>query len=114
MTDDSVSHYFEFYRVNLNGEKKALNGSLVPIYNAACMPLFYGIKKILFILIYLFKVICEKYRLRGEANFSCPLNRYFLQITLTNRIYLFNSAEYLTVRKTVACKPLLSTGIFRK
>jgi hypothetical protein len=22
MTDDSVSRYFEFYRVNLNGEKK--------------------------------------------------------------------------------------------
>jgi hypothetical protein len=33
MTDDSVSCYFEFYRVNLNGEKKPLNGSLVPIYN---------------------------------------------------------------------------------
>ena len=29
---------------------------------------------------------------------------YFLQITLTNRIYLFNSAEYLTASKTVACK----------
>jgi hypothetical protein len=24
MTDDSVSRYFEFYRVNLNGEKKKL------------------------------------------------------------------------------------------
>jgi hypothetical protein len=43
MTDDRVSRYFEFYKVNLNGEKikKTLNGSLVPIYNAACMPLFY-------------------------------------------------------------------------
>jgi hypothetical protein len=60
------------------------------------------------------RVICEKYRLRGEANvpsspcvegnFSCPRNRYFSQITLTNRIYLFNSAEYLTASKTVACK----------
>ena len=29
---------------------------------------------------------------------------YFSQITLTNRIYLFNSAEYLTASKTVACK----------
>ena len=56
----------------------------------------------------------RKYWLRGETNipsrlsdegkFSCPRNRYFSQITLTNRIYLFNSAEYLTVSKTVACK----------
>jgi hypothetical protein len=29
---------------------------------------------------------------------------YFSQITLTNMIYLFNSAEYLTASKTVACK----------
>jgi len=60
------------------------------------------------------RVICKKYRLRGESNFpshlsgeenfSCPRNRYFSQITLTNRIYLFNSVEYLTVSKTVACK----------
>ena len=60
------------------------------------------------------RIICEKYRLRGEANFpnrlsgegnfSCPRNQYFSQITLTNRIYLFNFAEYLTVSKTGACK----------
>ena len=35
---------------------------------------------------------------------DCSWNRYFSQITLTNRIYLFNSAEYLTASKTVACK----------
>jgi hypothetical protein len=35
---------------------------------------------------------------------DCPRNRYFSQITLTNRIYLFNSAEYLIASKTVACK----------
>jgi hypothetical protein len=39
-----------------------------------------------------------------RATFSFPLNRYFSQITLTNRIYLFNSAEYLTASKTAACK----------
>jgi hypothetical protein len=72
------------------------------------------------------RYICEKFRFRGQANFpsrqqyqfrgeanfsSClsqklayPLNRYFSQITLNNRTYLFNSAEYLTARKTVACK----------
>jgi hypothetical protein len=53
--------------------------------------------------ILLVRVICEKYRLRGEA-FDCSRSQYFLQITLTNRIYLFNSAEYLTASKTVACK----------
>ena len=69
---------------------------------------------ILYKYILLVRVICEKYRLRGEANFpsrlsgeenfSCPQNRYFSQIPLTNRIYLFHSAEYLTAIKTVACK----------
>ena len=52
--------------------------------------------------ILLVRVICEKYRSRW--NFSCPRNWYFSHVTLTNRIYLFNSAEYLTVSKTVACK----------
>jgi hypothetical protein len=45
--------------------------------------------------------------LRVEANVSkydCPQNWYFSQITLTNRIYLFNSTEYLTASKTVAYK----------
>jgi hypothetical protein len=68
---------------------------------------------ILYKYILLVRVICEKYRLRGEANipnrFSgeghlIPRNRYFSQITLTNRIYLFNFAEYLTASKTVAYK----------
>jgi hypothetical protein len=38
-----------------------------------------------------------------RVKLSCPRNRYFSQITLTNRLYLFNSAEYLTAIKTVAC-----------
>ena len=38
-----------------------------------------------------------------ERRGKYPGNRYFSQITLTNRIYLFNSAEYLTASKTVAC-----------
>jgi hypothetical protein len=46
----------------------------------------------------LVRVICEKYQLRGEANFTSRLE------TLTNRTYLFNSAEYLTASRTVACK----------
>jgi hypothetical protein len=81
-------------------------------------------ESILYKYILLVRVICEKYRLRGEANipsrvsegylrkipverrgkFDCPQNRYFSQITLTNRIYLFYSAEYLTASNTVACK----------
>ena len=48
---------------------------------------------------YLRKILVER---RGK--FDCPRNRYFSQITLTNRIYLFNSADYLTASKTVACK----------
>ena len=74
----------------------------------------YFLRQILYKYILLVRIICEKYRLRGEANFpnrlsgegnfSCPRNQYFSQITLTNRIYLFNFAEYLTVSKTVACK----------
>jgi hypothetical protein len=39
-----------------------------------------------------------------RVKLSCPRNRYFSQITLTNMIYLFNSAEYLTASKTVTCK----------
>ena len=42
--------------------------------------------------------------LQRRGTFDCPGNRYFSQITLTNRIYLFNSAEYLTANKTVPCK----------
>ena len=54
---------------------------------------------------YLRKIPVErrgKYPERGT--FDCPRNRYFSKLTLTNRIYLLNSAEYLTASKTVACK----------
>ena len=69
---------------------------------------------ILYKYILLVRDICEKYRLRGEANIPSCFSveghltvletGIFLQITLTNRIYLFNSAEYFTASKTVACK----------
>jgi hypothetical protein len=63
------------------------------------------------------RVICEKYRLRGEANIPNGVSdeghlsvletrQYFSQITLTNRIYLFNSTDYLTASKTVALKQI--------
>jgi hypothetical protein len=42
--------------------------------------------------------------LKQRGKFSSSRNRYFSQITFTNRIYLFNFAEYLTASKTVACK----------
>ena len=41
---------------------------------------------------------------KRRGTFDCPQDRCFSQVTLTNRIYLFNSAEYLTASKTVACK----------
>jgi hypothetical protein len=44
----------------------------------------------------------ERPQRRGKLD--CPRNRYFSQITLTNRICLFNSAECLTASKTVTCK----------
>jgi hypothetical protein len=60
------------------------------------------------------RVICEKYRLKGEAkiprrfggegHLTVLETGIFSQIALTNRIHLFNSAEYLTASKTVACK----------
>ena len=54
---------------------------------------------------YLRKILVErrgKYPERGT--FDCPRNRYFSKLSLTNSIYLLNSAEYLTASKTVACK----------
>ena len=82
------------------------------------LAVYYGSAKFQGIIIYkyilLVRVICEKYRLRGEANIPSRCSGeghlnvletgIFSQITLTNRIYLFNSAEYLTASKTVACK----------
>ena len=69
---------------------------------------------VLYKYILLVRVTCEKYRLRGEANIPSRFSGeghltvfetgIFSQITLTNRIYLFNSVEYLTASKTVACK----------
>ena len=90
MTDDSVSRYFELYRVNLNGVKKTMNASLVPIYNAACMPVLLIVKYSAELNKYirLVRVICEKYRFRGQKIIASSLNQYFSQITLTNRIYL--------------------------
>jgi hypothetical protein len=65
---------------------------------------YYLFTIILYKYILLVRVIYEKYRLRGEANIWLSSKPYFSQIILTNRIYLFNSAEYLTASKTVACK----------
>jgi hypothetical protein len=47
----------------------------------------------------LVRVICKKYHLRGEANFACPRNRYFSQITLTNRTYLFHGTRKIPLSK---------------
>ena len=91
MANDS---YFDFYGANLNGGKKSLKGSLVPIYNAACMPVLLAVKYSAELNKYvlLVRVFCKKYRFRGQTNFgkfTSPLNWYFSQISLTNRIYLY-------------------------
>jgi len=50
----------------------------------------------------LVRVICEKYRLRGEANIPSRFSGEGHLTVLETRI--FNSAEYLTASKTVTCK----------
>ena len=61
--------------------------------------------------ILLVRVICEKYRFRGQSNvprrlFASPLNRYFSQITLTNRIYTLymNAGFWLVNRRDILNK----------
>ena len=102
MTDDSVSRYFEFYRVNLNGGKKTTEwflGSNLQccLHATVLLTVKYSAELNKYILLVM--VICEKYRFRGQkkiplllrrlGKFAFPLSRYFLQITLTNRIYLY-------------------------
>ena len=94
MIDDSVRRYFEFYMVNLNGENKTLNGSLVPIYNAACMPLFYWLLKYSAELnkyIVLVRVICEKYRFE-DRKYLNPLNRIQANFNILNQQNVFITA----------------------
>ena len=103
MTDDSVSRYFEFYRVNFNGEKKPTEwflGSNLQccLHATVLLTVKYSAKLNKYIL--LVRVICEKYWFRGQekfpsplrrfGKFASPLNRYFSQIIRTNRIYLYN------------------------
>jgi hypothetical protein len=109
MTDDSVSRYFEFYKVNLNGEKKKNTewflGSNLQCCLHATVLLAVKCSAELNKYILLVRVICEKYRFRGQekfpsthgrlGTFASPLNRYFSQITLTNRIYLYNIIHYV-------------------
>ena len=45
--------------------------------------------------ILLVRVICEKYWFRGQEKFASPLNGILSQITLTNRIYLYNIIDYV-------------------
>ena len=65
----------------------------------------------LMILIAVSDVICHSFvnetqhSLNRELTYQlCCVNLFYTNITLTNRIYLFNSAEYLTASITVVCK----------
>ena len=99
MTDNSVSRYFEFYRVNLNGEKKNTEWFLrfqsTMLLACHCFTdlniIFDGIKQ---------NTGFEDrknfpHHSGGSVKFASPLNRYFSQITLTNRIYLYSIHVYL-------------------
>ena len=76
MTDDSVSRYFEFYRVNLNGEKKTTEwflGSNLQCCLQATVLLTIKYSAELNKYILLVRVICEKYRFREQEKFPAPL-----------------------------------------
>ena len=72
MADDGVSRYFDFYRANLNGEKKStdrfLGSNLQCCLHATVLPAVKYLEE-LNKYILLVRVICEKYRFRGHANF---------------------------------------------
>ena len=107
MTDDSVSRYFEIYRVNLNGEKKPewfLGSNLQCCFHATVLlTVKYSAELNKYIL--LVRVICEKYRFQGQEKFrgsgNLPLLStvfFFSQITLTNRIYLYNTHVFWLIQ----------------
>ena len=72
MADDGASRYFDFYRANLNGEKKALErflGSNLQCCLHATDLLAVRYSDELNKCVLLVKVICENYRWRGHAYF---------------------------------------------
>ena len=82
----SVSRYFEFYRANLNGERKTLKGSLIPIYNAACMPLIYWLLHIYDFYVPATKIVWT-YRIRILYVLT-PLTVFKLEIVLFYIIFV--------------------------
>jgi len=72
MTDDSVSRYFEFYKVNLNGEKIKtewfLGSNLQCCLHATVLLTVEYLAEINKYIL-LVRVICEKYRFRGQEKF---------------------------------------------
>ena len=91
MAVESVGRYFDFYRANLNGEK-TLKGSLVLIYNAACMPLIYW-------LLYI----------RRNQYMSC----YCVSDGYLRKIPFRGQVNFSRRTSGSGNLPLLSTGIFR-
>ena len=80
MTDDSVSRYFEFYKVNLNGEKKNTKwflGSNLQCCLHATVLLIVKYSAELNKYILLVRVICEKYRFEDRKNFPLLLTGIF-------------------------------------
>jgi hypothetical protein len=72
MTDDIVGRYFEYYRANLNGEKKheRFLGSNLQwcLHATVLLAVKYSAELNKYIL--LVRAICEKYRFRGQENLS--------------------------------------------
>ena len=72
MADDGASRYFDFYRANLNGEKKSTErffGSNLQccLHDTVLLAVKYSAELNKCVL--LVSVICEKYQLRGHAYF---------------------------------------------
>ena len=90
MTDDSVSRFLNFtgliWMVKKNTEWFLGSNLQCCLHATVIMAVKYSVELNKYIL--LVRVICKKYRFRGQEKFH--LDRYFSQITLTNRIYLYN------------------------
>ena len=71
---------------------------------SAAIFIFDGMDRVNFWEITGYTTAVENLKKKNTTVISVPRIRYFSQKTLTNRTYLFNSAEYLTASKTVACK----------
>ena len=110
MTDDSVSRYFEFYRVNLNGEKKStewfLGSNLQCCLHATVLrTVKYSAELNKYIL---FVRVCKKYRFRGQEKFASSQPVFFANNLKQINQYKENFFYFKHLIKLITCVLLLS------